>query len=62
MQMLTNFVFSSLVSHLSTKSAVPLSLELTGTALIVAVLFFTYIRPHFRVEQEEDDASALDSY
>lgn len=62
MQMLTNFAFSSLISHLSTKSPIPLSIELMAISVIVCILFFTCIRPHFSVEKEEDSASAMDSF
>ena len=49
-QMLMGFFFSFIISHLPTDSAIPLSIELFTISMIIAVLFFTFVRPNFEEE------------
>lgn len=50
-QMFNSFVFSTIISHLPTKNAFPLSLELLVISLLIFLLFIFFIRPHFQEEE-----------
>ena len=49
-QMFMGFFFSFIISHLPTNTATPLSIELLTISVIIAVLFFTFVRPNFEEE------------
>ncbi|GAB4187661.1 MAG: multidrug effflux MFS transporter [Simkaniaceae bacterium] len=52
-QMFNAFIFSFIISHLPTKTALPLSLELLAITVLNFVLFIFYVYPHFKEESEE---------
>lgn len=53
MQMIIGFVFSIILSHLPTSSALPLSIMLSILSLLICLLFFWAIKAHFIEELEE---------
>lgn len=50
-QMFTSFVFSFIMSHLSTNNAIALSIELLVITLIILILFFAVVRRNFIQEE-----------
>lgn len=52
-QMFISFVFSMIISHLPTKNAFPLSVELLIISVLMFFLFLFYVQPHFQEELEE---------
>lgn len=52
-QMFISFVFSMIISNLSTKNAFPLSVELLIISVLMFMLFVFYVQPHFQEELEE---------
>ncbi|MDX8431792.1 MAG: multidrug effflux MFS transporter [Candidatus Algichlamydia australiensis] len=51
-QMFNSFIFTAIISYVSAKTALPLSLELLVISILMFVLFMTYIRFHFEEEEE----------
>jgi Bcr/CflA subfamily drug resistance transporter len=51
-QMVMSFIFTFIISRLSTTTALPLSLVLLLIAVLNFLVYFTFIRPHFVEETE----------
>lgn len=52
-QLFISFFFTALISHLSIKNALPLSLTLLSIAILLNAIFYLVIRPRFAEETDE---------